>query len=33
MTSDQAWPRLGDLAVTQGYVTPEELRAALGSEP
>ena len=32
-TSDQAWQRLGDLAVTQGYVTPEELRAALGSEP
>jgi cellulose synthase (UDP-forming) len=30
-TSDRAWQRLGDLAVVQGYITPDQLRAALGT--
>jgi hypothetical protein len=32
-TSDRAWQRLGDLAVAQGYITPDQLRAALGTSP
>ncbi len=31
LTSDAAWMRLGDLAVAEGYITPAQLAAALGT--